>query len=125
MAGQALHKSRILIAEDDYRLSLRISVALNDIGANCIYPADTIEDALDHVMSSSRIDAAVISVSLQGETTFAAAEHLVRRKIPFVFLTHLETYAIPQEFDGVERFEKPIDIDRLVVRIASLLTAGE
>ncbi|WP_143747850.1 response regulator [Mesorhizobium temperatum] len=104
-------------------LAFDLSDALVKEGANFIQPADTIEDTLDVIMSSSSIDGAVLGVNLQGEVTFAAAEHLVRRQIPFVFLVGHNSSDIPDSFKNVDRCEKPLDIAHLIEVIDSLISA--
>lgn len=83
MGSSKLRNCSILIAEDNYTLASDLRDAFIKGGANVIHPSNTVEDTLDVIMSSSSIDGAVLSVNLQGEATFAAAEHLVRRQIPF------------------------------------------
>ncbi|MER8401444.1 response regulator [Mesorhizobium sp. M1348] len=118
-----LRNCSIFIAEDDYRLASDLRDAFVKVGANVIHPCDTIEDTLDVIMSSSSIDGAVLSVNLQGEATFAAAEHLVRRQIPFVFLTCLNSSDCPDSLKGIDRFEKSVDIGYLIEVMGSLMSA--
>lgn len=112
----------IFIAEDNFRLAFDLKNAFVTEGATVSYPADTIEDTLDVIMSSFPIDGAVLSVNLQGEPTFSAAEHLVRRQIPFLFLVSLNSPDIPDSFKDIARMEKPVDIGHLVKVMAELLS---
>lgn len=123
MEGPKLRDYSILIAEDDYTFALELRDAFVTEGAKVIHPPDTIEDTLDVIMSSSSIDGAVLSVNLQGEATFAAAEHLVRRQIPFVFLESLSSSDIPDSFKGIDRFKKSIDIAHLIEVMEALVSA--
>ncbi|MER8427906.1 response regulator [Mesorhizobium sp. M1403] len=108
MGSHKLKNCSILIATDDFALAFDLQDAFVEAGANVIYPVDTIEDTLDMIMSSVSIDGAVLGVNLQGEATFAAAEHLVRRQIPFVFLVGRNTSDLPDHFGHINRCEEPI-----------------
>ncbi|MER9120962.1 response regulator [Mesorhizobium sp. M0954] len=121
--GHALLNSSIFIGEDDFSLASELRDAFVKAGATVNYPADTIEDALDVIMSSAVIDAAVLNVNLQGEATFAAAEHLQRRQIPFVFLQGFNASNIPETFRNTARFEKPVDVDRMTEVMEALVSA--
>ncbi|WP_192258115.1 response regulator [Mesorhizobium caraganae] len=113
----------IFVGEDDFALATELRYAFVRAGATVNYPADTIEDALDVIMSSAAIDGAVLSVNLQGEATFAAAEHLQRRQIPFVFLAGFNASNIPERFRNTARVEKPVDVDRLTGVMEALVSA--
>ncbi|MEI9415706.1 response regulator [Mesorhizobium sp. Cs1321R2N1] len=120
-----LQNYRIFIGEDDFALGSELQRAFIKAGATVYYPADTIEDALDVIMSSAAIDGAVLNVNLQGEATFAAAEHLERRQIPFVFLAGFNASNIPESFRNTARFEKPVDVDRLTRVMEALVLASK
>ncbi|RAZ72956.1 response regulator [Mesorhizobium atlanticum] len=106
MREQKLLGRYILIAEDNNSVAVSLGEAFGAQGAKVLYPFATIEDVLDLIMSSQPIDAAVLSLTLQGEETFVAAENLVRRHIPFVFLKGHNAPEIPGHFEGVGRFDK-------------------
>ncbi|MER8439991.1 hypothetical protein NKH36_12395 [Mesorhizobium sp. M1312] len=121
MGQQKLVGRRILISADDSAFAFRLSDALGAAGADVIYPANTIEDSLDIIMSSSRIDAAILSLSLQGEVTFVAAENLVRRRIPFAFLMGQNAPDIPEEFKDIVQLVTSGNLSNMVGLVQTLI----
>ncbi|MCV3211894.1 response regulator [Mesorhizobium sp. YC-39] len=123
MGSSKLRNCSILIAEDDYTLASDLRDAFVKVGASVIHPSYTIEDTLDVIMSSSPIDGAILSVNLQGEATFVAAEHLLRRQIPFLFLESLNSSDIPPSCRTVDRFKKSIDVSLLTEALGAMISA--
>ncbi|MER8831170.1 response regulator [Mesorhizobium sp. M0938] len=123
MGSSKLRNCIILIAEDDYTLASDLRDAFVKVSASVIHLSYTIEDTLDVIMSSSPIDGAVLSVNLQGEATFVAAEHLLRRQIPFLFLESLNSSDIPPSFRTVDRFRKSIDVGHLTKALGAMISA--
>ena len=73
-------------------------------------------------MSLNRFDAAILDVNLYTETSFAIAEDLQDRKIPFVFATgYGETIVVPDRFKGVFVVSKPYIEDVLRAALAALI----
>jgi hypothetical protein len=53
-------------------------------------------------------------------TSYPVADQLARDGIPFVFATGYEAEVIPRRFANVPRWEKPIDLQRVVDQVARL-----
>jgi hypothetical protein len=66
----------------------------------------------------------VIDINLGSGPSFKLAETLKDRGIPFVFTTGYDAGAIPAEFAGVERLEKPFPLRQIVGAVARLTAAG-
>ncbi|MGX5851161.1 hypothetical protein ACWGTO_29300 [Mesorhizobium sp. PL10] len=124
LKDQKLLGREILIAEDDSKVASGPKDALSAEGAKIVCPWDTIEDLLDTVMSSRSIDGAVLSLSLQGENTFVAAENLARRHVPFVFLEGRNAPEVPDHFNGVAVLEKDSDAAVIVQHLATIVLAA-
>ena len=72
--------------------------------------------ALDY----TRFDAAILDVNLYTETSFAIAEALQARDIPFVFATgYGETIVLPDRFKDVFVVSKPYVADVLRAALAA------
>lgn len=106
---------------DDFSAALAAHEAFVHAGADVLYPVNSIEDTLDTIMSSALIDGAILAVSLQGEATFVAARHLVRRQIPFIFVVGHTTPEIPHEFNEIERIEAPVKPGALLDSMNALI----
>lgn len=115
---------RVLVLEDDYYLASDAAHAVTDAGATVVGPFANERSALEAIAGISPT-AAVLDVNLGSGPSFEAARVLVRRGIPFVFMTGYDDEIIPGEFAGIVRLCKPVEPDRLlkclrsVVRVAS------
>ena len=53
--------------------------------------------------------------------SFDLARTLSERAVPFAFVTGYDRSTIPEEFASVVRFEKPVDVRRVVRMLANML----
>jgi CheY-like chemotaxis protein len=97
---------RILLVEDEYLIVQDMARAFSAAGATVLGPAATVSEALNLVMSSGSLDAAVLDINLQGEMVYPVADALMHRGVAFVFSTGYDRDAIPSRFDGYVRCEK-------------------
>lgn len=122
----ALEGLRILIVEDDYFIATDLGCRLTDFGAQVVGPIGFIDEAIafiaDHCIDGhcDAFDCAVLDVSLHGQKSYAIADALMARKIPFVFATGYDAEAIDDAYRCYPRCEKPVNESAL---IAAVLTA--
>jgi CheY-like chemotaxis protein len=114
-----LNERRVLVAEDEYFLADDVSRALRDAGGIIVGPVAHIADALE-LIENSAIDCAILDINLNGELSFPVASRLRELNIPFVFETGYDERAIPPEFNDVPRWEKPFDLQTLVLALTRL-----
>ena len=121
--SQAHHPSllgkRILIVEDEYFIADELKKVFADGGAVVVGPVPTLDRAVDMV-GSERIDLAVLDINLRGLSVFPVADALQSRGIPFVFATGYDENAIPGEYRGVPRWEKPFNSSEIAAALPSL-----
>jgi len=77
---------RVLVVEDDRLISALLVELMALRGINAVGPAETLAAALA-IAEHEPLDAAVLDVNLGSETSFAAAELLRRRGVPFFYTT--------------------------------------
>lgn len=124
MTGEAnLSGHRVLVVEDDYYLATDAVRALEGAGADVMGPCPD-EEAARAELEEQRPDAVVLDINLGAGPSFKLAEHLKDQGIPFVFTTGYDPEAIPEEFDHVERLQKPVPLRQIVSAVAKLLTAA-
>lgn len=122
MTGEAdLSGRRVLVVEDDYYLATDTARALQGAGAEVLGPCPT-EDAAHDEIEEQCPDAAIIDINLGGGPSFKLAETLKALGIPFMFITGYDLETIPNEFDSVERLQKPVQLRQVVAGVAKLLT---
>ena len=115
----SLINRHVLIVEDEYFIADDIAQVLEQAGAKVVGPAPTQESALA-LLTSERIDIAVLDIDLHGELVFPVADFLTARAIPFVFVTGYSRSILPAEYRDVATWEKPFDAYALAPALANL-----
>jgi CheY-like chemotaxis protein len=125
MGMNELTDQHVLVVEDEYFIAEDIARTLRESGADVLGPAGHIEQAIELVTSGKRIDAAVLDVNVHGRTTYAVAEALRRRGVPFLFATGYDDGHLPAEYSDVPRCRKPLNWRALVASVSSLLRPAQ
>jgi PAS domain S-box-containing protein len=102
----------VLLVEDEALVGLMIADFLREIGYRVIGPFTKTEDGIQ-VAKTARVSAAVLDVNIGGEEIYPLAECLVRRNIPFVFVTGYGADSIDRRFSDVPVLQKPVDRELL------------
>lgn len=108
-AANSLAGRRVLVVEDDYFIAADMQCEFEASGAEVLGPVPGVEEALQLIAATSKIDAAVLDVNLQDELVYPVADALQARGVPFVFATGYEKTAIPARYAGVRHCQKPIE----------------
>lgn len=111
---------RVLVLEDDYYLASDTANAVRDAGGTVVGPFSNERSALEEI-ASGRPTAALLDVNLGAGPSYEAARVLVRRGIPFIFLTGYDDDVIPTEFANVQRLRKPVESARMLSCLGSVL----
>lgn len=108
----------VLIVEDQYLLALYLRRIVEDAGGAVLGPAVSETDALA-LATRANIDAAILDVKLQDNTSVAVGEALRAREIAFVVVTGYDRHVVPRELRRAPYLGKPIIPDQLVTMLAS------
>ena len=109
---------RILIVEDETMIAMMVEDFLIELGWDVVGLAGSLDRALAMARDAD-IDAAVLDVNLNGHLSFAAADILSERSIPFVFATGYGADGMAARFANVPILTKPFhrdDLDRALHR---------
>ena len=101
-----LARQRILVVEDEMLVLMNIEMALEDLGCTAISAAASVAEALA-LLDRQRFDAAMLDVNLGGEKSYAVADALARRGIPFVFSTGYGDHGDRADLDDRPVLRKP------------------
>ena len=112
--ARALQGRRILVVEDDYVLAEDLRRELEALGAEVQGPVPSTDDALHVLKTGLQPDAVLLDLNLGGEIAFPVAEALQERGILFAFTTGYEAWTIPGAYAHIPRFDKPVELQRLV-----------
>lgn len=111
---------RILVVEDEYLLADDLRRDLSDQGIDVVGPAGSVKDAMA-LIAGETVDAAVLDITLGREKVFPVAEALTARSIPFVFATGYDEFDLPLAWQGIARFEKPVNALALATNLRTKL----
>lgn len=103
---------RILIVEDETMIAMMEEDFLTDLGWEVVGVAGSLDRALAMAQDAD-IDAALLDVNLNGKDTFAAADILSERSIPFVFATGYGSDGVADRFRRVPTLTKPFHSNQL------------
>lgn len=117
-----LENRRILVVEDEYIIAADLAASLAELGVTVIGPANSIVDALNLLERELVPDAAVLDVNLGQEKVYPVADALRERGVPFVFATGYDDFVVPDQYAGVPRCEKPVDMHALSRLLATSTT---
>jgi DNA-binding response OmpR family regulator len=111
---------KVLVVEDSYLIAEHVSDLLTQHGAEVVGPVGRLGPGLKLVEEGTPVDGALLDVNLDGEFCFPIATALMRRSVPFAFLTGYDDGdIIPRDFAAAPRFGKPLDEAKLVRTIAA------
>jgi CheY-like chemotaxis protein len=84
--NETLQGKAVLIVEDNVLSALTMKDFVESLGCEVVGHARTLDEALE-VTAHADFDIALLDIDLDGETTYALAQALAVREVPFVFTT--------------------------------------
>ena len=105
---QLIFGPRILVLEDEPLVAAGLQEGLSDIGYDVIGPFSRAAQALE-ALHDMGIDAAILDVNLETGTSYPVAEALMKRGVPFVFVTGYGAGGIDARFRSVPVYQKPLE----------------
>ena len=115
---QVLDRSCVLIVEDQYYVALELNRLVVELGGKALGPVNAVAAALALLEQSP--DLALLDVNLNGEWVYSLAETLQARRIPFLFVTGYEPWALDSQFAGTPMVCKPVTSGALAAAILRL-----
>lgn len=112
---------RILVVEDELLVAENLTDTLTDLGAEVVGPAMQVTAALD-LAATADFDVAILDVNLNGTRSYAVAELLQRRKLPFIFATGYGHVLGDDSFRAVPTLAKPYRTQELCSALTAALT---
>jgi DNA-binding response OmpR family regulator len=119
-AQEAFTGRRVLLAEDTMFVADEIEHMLQQFGFEVVGPFPRLKAVLGAATSES-LDLALLDVNLNDESVFPAAEALLERSVPFIFLTGYDAKSLPEEFRSFPRLTKPFGEGELRTIIQEVL----
>ncbi|CCV05672.1 Response regulator receiver protein [Mesorhizobium metallidurans STM 2683] len=110
---------RILIVEDEWLIAEDHAAQLRDAGHRIVGPVASVSAAIDHVEREGP-DVALLDIQLNGETSYALADTLRGKAIPFAFVTG-HSSNIPERFADIKVLQKPVSQWALTSAVTALV----
>jgi CheY-like chemotaxis protein len=112
---------RILIVEDEMLVATNLEETLTDLGAVVVGPAMRVEEAME-LATNEDFDVAILDVNLNGTRSYAVAELLQQRNLPFIFATGYGHVLGAESFRGVPTLAKPYRTQELCDALVAAMT---
>jgi CheY-like chemotaxis protein len=112
----------VLVVEDELFVAMLVEDLLNDLGCAIVGPAMSAAEAVI-AAQGEQIDFALLDVNLDGDTSFAAAEILRARGVPFAFVTGYGEMGVRVDLRDAPILSKPID-PRHLARVLGAVPQG-
>lgn len=123
MAAQRIAVGRqVLVVEDEMLIALIIEETLLDLGVKIVGPVARL-DAASRLARESSIDAAILDVNIRGGNSYAVADILAERQIPFLFCSGYSDWALDGRHRDRPHLTKPYSSEDLKNRVLQLLCA--
>lgn len=120
----ALENARVLIVEDEYFIADDLARALGTAGAIAVGPVGTIAQA-DEILSSGKVDAAILDLNLRGNMAYSLAERLAAARLPLVIVSGYSGDALPESLRTLPRLEKPVSCEAIIAKLSEQLEAAD
>lgn len=117
MTGQLAGK-RILVVEDEYFIAADLKRALRSEDAVVLGPVADADGALA-LIAEQHVDGGLLDVNLGTSSSFAVAEHLSARAVPWMFLTGYDGWSLPPAYRAAPRLAKPFRMRAVLGRVAA------
>jgi CheY-like chemotaxis protein len=111
---------RILVVDDEPLVSMLVENWLVELGCEVVGPARSVEQGLD-IVGSAELDGAILDVNLGGNNSYALAEALKRRGVPFAFATGDSAIGAECGFSDPILLSKPFDFEGVKTVLGKLL----
>jgi len=120
MTNQPLSGQRVLIVEDEMMIAMMLEDMLSQLGCTVAAMAANPASALA-IIESQPIDAAVLDVNLDGQTSYGVAAALEERGIPFLFSTGYGALALDERYRRRRLLQKPFRQEDLGKALSAIL----
>jgi CheY-like chemotaxis protein len=123
LSRRELFNRRVLVVEDEMMIAMLIEDMLEEFGCTLVGPATTVPRALD-LIAKENVEIAVLDLNLDGQNTYAIADALRQKNVPFIFATGYGSTGLRQEYGNRPVLQKPFQAQALESALARALTGS-
>ena len=103
---------RVLVVEDEVIVGMLVEDMLQELGYEVVALSTHLDQAIE-LASSSDIDFAMLDLNLNGQLSYAVADVLRLRGLPFIFATGYGAKFLVAPYAGTPTLQKPFHLDDL------------
>src|SRR4051812_38681780 len=85
LAFSTAEAHRVLVVEDEYIVAIDLVTSLEDVGIEVVGPAGSLDEALELLHTSGRLDAAILDINVRNQLIYPVADALASRGVPHSF----------------------------------------
>jgi CheY-like chemotaxis protein len=123
LSKRELSNRKVLVVEDEMMIAMLIEDMLDEFGCRLVGPATNVRRALELIGEES-IEVAVLDLNLDGQDTYAIADALQSKNIPFIFATGYGSKGLRAEQVGRPVLQKPFQTKDLENALAQALAGS-
>jgi CheY-like chemotaxis protein len=118
-----LSNRKVLVVEDEMMIAMLIEDMLDEFGCKLVGPATTVPRAPD-LIGKEQVEVAVLDLNLDGHDTYAIADALQQKNVPFIFATGYGSTGLRQEYGNRPILQKPFQARDLENALAEALAGS-
>ena len=106
MSKRKLSNCKVLVVEDEMMIAMLIEDMLDEFGCKTVGPATNVPRALE-LISMEQMEVAVLDLNLDGNDTYAIADALRQKCVPFIFATGYGSTGVRDQYRDRPVLQKP------------------
>jgi DNA-binding NtrC family response regulator len=114
---------RVLVVEDEMLVAMAIEDIVAEANGTVVGPVGSLAGALVLLDQDDAIDAAIIDLNLDRQSSLPLADALAARGIPFIVCTGYGEARLPPPHQDVPVLGKPQGLSGLAARLGQLLVS--
>jgi len=123
LSKRELSNRKVLVVEDEMMIAMLIEDMLDELGCTLVGPATNVPRALD-LIDKEQVEVAVLDLNLDGQDTYAIADALQRKNLPFIFATGYGSAGLRKEYGNRPVLQKPFQISELETALVEALAGS-
>jgi CheY-like chemotaxis protein len=120
---RSMRQASILLVEDETLIRMMLVQMVEELGHRVVAEAASVDDGRSRAEIED-YDLAILDINLQGFNVQPVAQVILRRGLPFFFLTGYGLRGVPAELRGLPVLDKPCSPEELKSTIELLLSSG-
>jgi CheY-like chemotaxis protein len=123
LSERELSNRKVLVVEDEMMIAMLIEDMLEEIGCELVGLATSVPHALE-LIGKEQVEVAVLDVNLDGQDTYAIADALRQKNVPFIFATGYGSTGLRKEYGNRPVLQKPFETKDLESALVQVLAGS-